>query len=480
MAVRTEEQIAPITDASLIPVASATSATTSHVGRASIIATVVSTLLVRIAGRTSFVVLSFYLGEHFDKAALVVGVIESYYVSELLAAPIIGSLSDRRGRKPFLLGAPLIGMGAAAVFLVAAIVGGQHPNPDHVDFALIAMLALILVGRLLEGLATAFNTPATLGYITDATIGSDKLRARFVTLFEVATVGGIALAIPFGGQVSSILGTTGFLVVIGLHIATFLVIWVWMKESLIDKHEDSGHGVPLTESLGLLRYKQIATFIPAWLAINALVGAWLVLITIMLAYPATGTTIAENADLRHPAQLLYGGFSKEGASRLVGVYGLVFLLGMGGWSFILPRFRRTTVMLIGLGGLILSCIAGTIVNGLANNPRDLTSGDFTVIFGVLPFAVLGVVLLSGFTPAALLQMGAISETLPNKRGAVAGLYSVILGVGQLVGSFIGAYFVDAGGFYGLMIFSVLLGSMSFASVLYVRSHNHDLLTTHGH
>ncbi|MBA2681168.1 MAG: hypothetical protein H0U76_22560, partial [Ktedonobacteraceae bacterium] len=86
-----------------------------------------------------------------------------------------------------------------------------------------------------------------------------------------------------------------------------------------------------------------------------------------------------------------------------------------------------------------------------------------------------ILLLSGFTPASLTQMSALAETKAGKRGAVMGLYSVVLGVGQLLGATVGGFSVDLGGFTGLMIFSVVLGLLSLGSVVYMRVHNHDLI-----
>jgi len=64
------------------------------VGRGSIFAAILSTLLLRIASRTSFVLLGFYLGEHFTSATIVALVLEAFYITELVLAPIVGSLSD--------------------------------------------------------------------------------------------------------------------------------------------------------------------------------------------------------------------------------------------------------------------------------------------------------------------------------------------------------------------------------------------------
>jgi MFS family permease len=248
----------------------------------------------------------------------------------------------------------------------------------------------------------------------------------------------------------------------GMLIAFFLKESVQHTTQVNTRHS-------LTESLSLLRHKRIFTFLPAWLSVNALVGAWITLIIIMLTYPEPA------ASLRHPGQLLYGGFSKDFATLLIGGFGLLFLAGMGMWMLVLPRLRRTTVMFIGLGGLSVSIFGLTLINALAQNPAYVSDSSKPLLLLLLPLVVLGVFLLSGFTPASLTHMAAISELLPGKRGAVMGLYSVVMGVGQLIGASLGGICVDLGGFYGLMCFSVALGLISLGSVLYIRVHGHDLI-----
>src|SRR5262249_20897035 len=147
----------------------------------------------------------------------------------------------------------------------------------------------------------------------------------------------------------------------------------------------------LLESLTVIRYRCIFTFLPAWFSINALVGAWTMLVTIMMAYPNPG------ADARHPGQLLYGGFSKMSATLWVGLFAFAFLVGMGLWMFFIARFRRTTIMLIGLVGLALTITALTIINGLAENPLSILESAKPLIYVLLPVALIGVLLLSGFT-----------------------------------------------------------------------------------
>ncbi len=73
------------------------------VSSGSIVTAILSTLLLRVASRTSFVLLGFYLGEHFTSATVVAIVLDAFYLSELVLAPLVGSLSDLLGRRPFLL-----------------------------------------------------------------------------------------------------------------------------------------------------------------------------------------------------------------------------------------------------------------------------------------------------------------------------------------------------------------------------------------
>ena len=433
------------------------------VGSGSLLAAILSTLLLRIAGRTSFVLLGFYLGERFTSATIVAVVLEAFYLSELALSPLVGSLSDRMGHKPFLLAAPLVA-GGAALCLLAATQFFPHPEMATFDVRLVVLLLIVLVGRLLEGAATALNTPASLGYITEATANSERLRARVMTAFEIATVAGLALAMPFGGKVSSVLGTWGFGVVLVLHLINGTLIARCLKERRGWTKRQSQAHYSLVTSLSAIRYKRVYTFLPAWLSINALVGAWLTLCTIMLTYPEPA------ARLRHPGQMLYGGFSQVFATMLLGGFGLLFLAGMGLWLLVLPHVRRTTVMLVALGGLSSSIVGLTAINGLGH-----ALAGSQALLALLLMVVLGVLLLSGFTPASLNHLAAIAELLPGKRGAVMGLYSVVMGVGQLVGALLGGLCVDAWGFYGLMIFSVAMGLVSLGSVLYMRTNGQDLL-----
>src|SRR5437763_850901 len=94
--------------------------------------------------------------------------------------------------------------------------------------------------------------------------------------------------------------------------------------------------------------------------------------------------------MSHSGHLLYGGFSKEFATLLIGGFGLLFLLGMGLWTLVLPRLRRTTVMFIGLGGLSVSIVGLTLINAMAETLAQVPASSKPLLLLLLPLVVLGI------------------------------------------------------------------------------------------
>jgi DHA1 family multidrug resistance protein-like MFS transporter len=106
----------------------------------------------------------------------------SFFVTELLGSLLLGALSDRYGRKVFIILGPVFG--AIAVQIAA----------------MTTAIWLLVITRLLAGLSTASSIPATLGYISEVTSGRPKLRARIVGLFEITLFGGIAIGAEVAGS----------------------------------------------------------------------------------------------------------------------------------------------------------------------------------------------------------------------------------------------------------------------------------------
>ena len=111
---------------------------------------------------------------------------------------------------------------------------------------------------------------------------------------------------------------------------------------------------------------------------------------------------------------------------------MVFGAGLLYWGNRFKTYRRTTIILFGILGGAVMAVGGFVVNHAEGLPIVLP-----VLAAIA--AAAGLFVLAGATPAALGLLADMSEAFPTDRGAIMGLYSVFLGLGQIVGSLIGGY-----------------------------------------
>ena len=97
--------------------------------------------------------------------------------------------------------------------------------------------------------------------------------------------------------------------------------------------------------------------------------------------------------------------------------------------------------------------------------------------GVLAMA-FGLFVLAGATPAALGLLADMSERFPSDRGAIMGLYSVFLAIGQIVGSLIGGVAADMHGIDGLLVATLALLLVALAPLALLRRQEHQLAIEH--
>ena len=372
-------------------------------------------------------------------------IIGTFFVAELFGSILLGAWSDRFGRKPFIIFGPLFG---ALAVLITSIT---------------TWIWMLIFTRLLEGLSTASNAPATLGYIAETTSHSAKLRTRVSGLFEVASIGGVALGFSLGGWLWRQFGTAAvvfgipftspaFAVNALIYILSFIILWVGIHEVKEKKPKSTSPVVPPSETMkhywALVSNPLIAGFAPAWIAINAVLGIWINL-TARILTDKTGFA----------GQLLVGLFNSFQAGNIRAAYALFFILGIVLWSVFFPNLKRTTAMLVGCGGLVVSCLLISVINH-----QPSIAAPLTMVLAIL--LILSIMVQSGFTPAALAYLADISETQSADRGAIMGLYSVFLGLGQFMGLSIGGLFVDHSGADGMALITGLLGV--FAAFLVIR------------
>ena len=160
----------------------------------SLIAVIVGSLILRIAAQAMGQMLQFYFAtidrNYYHISFTIRGfVIASFFITELLGSPLLGALSDRFGRKSFIILGPLFGAIAVQMTSMTMVLG------------------ILVVTRLLEGLSTASSIPATLGYISEATTGRPNLRARVMGMFEITFVGGVAIGSFLSGYLWKFFGS---------------------------------------------------------------------------------------------------------------------------------------------------------------------------------------------------------------------------------------------------------------------------------
>jgi MFS family permease len=204
------------------------------------------------------------------------------------------------------------------------------------------------------------------------------------------------------------------------------------------------------EHVGFRRYRQLLSnahvlwLAPTWIAVNASIGLWFSQSLFALA----------SGDDRFPDQFLAQGFSTmEITLGLVGI-AVIFGLGIVWWGDRFARYRRTSMILAGVIGGVALAVAGFVVNHLAGSATMLL--PILVVGGAAVVAAVGLFVLAGATPAAVGLLADVTERFPADRGAVMGLYSVFLAIGQIGGSLLGGFAAEWRGIDGLLIATALL------------------------
>lgn len=118
-----------------------------------------------------------------DVSLLYGAVVASYALAQFIAAPVLGALSDRFGRRPVLL----VSIAGAAI--------------DYGVMAFTPVAWGLLIGRLVAG-ATSANAAVAASYITDLTSG--ERRTRYIGYVSGAYSAGFILGPLIGGLLSNL------------------------------------------------------------------------------------------------------------------------------------------------------------------------------------------------------------------------------------------------------------------------------------
>ena len=420
----------------------------------SLIAVIIGSLILRLASQTTGQMLQFFFtkidSDYYHLSHTLTGfVTASFFIAELFGSLVFGAMSDRYGRRLFIILGPALGLVAVQMTSMTVVIW------------------LLVITRLLEGLSTASSVPATLGFISEATVGRPALRARVIGLFEITLVGGIALGALVGGYLwdffqhpvrfAGIEFVSPAFCLNGLIYLASLLVFVWGLRDIRRKPRSSslgkGVGGKLKHYREVLSSPTVWMFVPAWLAIFSVLGVW-----------NNSSIRLLTGNQRQAGQLLMGNSTGVQFGNGFAVLLAVFALGILGWSFVLARYSKTGVMLVATAGLFVLLLT---VYGL----NHLESFSSPLYYPLMALFLMGVILLSGFTPAALTYLADVTESYTEDRGSIMGLYSVFLGIGQLLGATTGGYFADRKGIDGLLLLSAIFGVITASSLLALRRIN---------
>lgn len=345
------------------------------------------TLFLDFTGLTLVIPLLPYWAEHLGASPLIIGAVAaSYALAQLVCTPLVGTLSDRYGRKPVILASLVI---EAAAFALTAVA---------------TSLPLLFVARVLGGIGAS-------------NVGSAQAVAADVTTPErrAAAMGGIGAAIgaghivgpAVGGLLFAVSAATPFWVATGVAVLNAALVWAFLPET----HSATTRTAPMS----LLRTWQTALRRPGVLRLA------LVSLLFTLAMLAMETVFALYTQRTF-------GWTPESNGWLFAYLGLIVAatqLGVVG-----PLARRVSAGRLLVAGLALLA-AGLALLPLAAPPVSLLVALGLFAFGAGVASPMVSTLLSLAAPA-------------DAQGGTLGLAQAITGAGRLAGSLLAGGLFAAG------------------------------------
>ena len=330
-----------------------------------------------------------YLAHPTNLAVIVGWLTAAYGICQLIAAPGLGALSDRFGRRPILF---ICLLGSAFGYLI---------------FGLGGALWLLFLGRIIDGL-TGGNISVLFGYIADITEPED--RGKYFGMLGVAAGVGSLIGPAFGGLLAAINYRTPFFAAAGLLLLTLVAGYFLLPESLDKEHRITSIAVSELNPL-----KQLASAF-RWANLR-----WLLLAWFFYAFPSymLQTTIAVLTKDRL-------GFNATQVGLVVTLVGAVDILVQGvlvGWFLAMLgniKLGLIALMLVGISYLVLGSIA---------------------FFATPLLLLVGIVLFAG--SGSLVEnalRGLISEMVGrHEQGRVSGAMQSLQSLGGVVGPLVGGF-----------------------------------------
>lgn len=247
-----------------------------------------------------------------------------YALTSTLAAPFLGSLADRFGRRPMVLG-------SLTAYIVAFI-----------GYLFASSTSVFILLRGLAGAFTAGLIPAVIGIAVD--IAPINRKAQWISIINGgASFGWIAGPIA-GGIIYDRWGySTALIVSISIAIVTFFVALLFVPESRIETirsftrvEHSVPDNVPINIKFSLLNLRN---------TLHHSISTFIVLLFISFAVLFAWTFI-------EPRFMFYAyndlGWSSSMLGLMMSTYGIALMVGEFGFGRLSDRLGRTPIILVGL------------------------------------------------------------------------------------------------------------------------------------
>ena len=189
------------------------------------------TIFVNLIGFGIIVPLLPFYAETFGASPVVIGLLFAVFsLCQLIAAPLLGDVSDRYGRRPVL------------VFSLAGTV------VSFVMLALAHSVAMLFLARIVDGLSGG-NVSTARAYVADVTEPKD--RARAYGLIGAAFGMGFIMGPALSGVLARVSYTAPIWAAAALTLVATAMAWLWLPETV--HRARAGTGNPLGYLPELLR-----------------------------------------------------------------------------------------------------------------------------------------------------------------------------------------------------------------------------------
>lgn len=363
-----------------------------------IVVPILPTLVEELSGKTT------------DTAAYLYGLLAMLYgLMQFLFAPLLGSLSDRYGRRPVIL-LSLFGAGL-----------------DYFLLAWAPSLAWFFVGRILAGI-TGANFSAATAYIAD--ISTPEKRAANFGLVGAAFGLGFSIGPAIGGLLGQVDLRLPFIVAGIITLLNWFYGLIVLPESLADKNRRSfswKRSNPVGALLHLKKYPMVlglaGVYFLASIAHQALPATWALYTKYRFEWEPRhiGMSLAAVGIM---AAIVQGGLTRRILPRTGEQKAALIGLGISAASFFLYGFATQgwmiyAIIIVGsLGGLATPAIQGMVSRNVGDDEQGGVQGSMSSLNSVA--SIIG-------TPLATGLFGFfISDSAPIHLPGIAFLFSAVL------------------------------------------------------